>query len=248
MRLQLQAIRYHLPRFSLFAQRSDDDSILPWHCGFICTTNHPLSARPTFGNRSPTSRAKASRNTALGAAADRRPPRLLPRVSLPRLASSAATLGVFSEKPGADKKPGSAGWYNAAASDWRPPAKPVRLPERQRHAFSNECRDKGDRDHQAGSGSLTWWFTGLAGASYRMLPVKWCGCAQTDRRGLRDHGHRHQQGCDHRGASRAGERRDCQHHQGDGRGRLGAVDPGAGRCRCWLTAPRRWRTAISAPI
>ncbi|MRT44571.1 bifunctional NADH-specific enoyl-ACP reductase/trans-2-enoyl-CoA reductase, partial [Xylella fastidiosa subsp. multiplex] len=29
----------------------------------------------------------------------------------------ADTLGVFFEKPGTEKKPGTAGWYNAAAFD-----------------------------------------------------------------------------------------------------------------------------------
>ena len=54
----------------------------------------------------------------------------------------AATLGVFFEKPGTDKKPGSAGWYNSAAFDKH--AKQAGLYSRSINgdAFSNAVRDQ----------------------------------------------------------------------------------------------------------
>ena len=38
-----------------------------------------------------------------------------PRALRQRLARGAATIGVFFEKPGTERKPGTAGWYNSAA-------------------------------------------------------------------------------------------------------------------------------------
>ena len=55
--------------------------------------------------------------------------------------SGAATLGVFFEKPGSEKRPGSAGWYNTCA--FTKYAKEAGLYARNVNAdaFSNECRD-----------------------------------------------------------------------------------------------------------
>lgn len=56
--------------------------------------------------------------------------------------SGAATLGVFFEKPGSEKRPASAGWYNTCA--FTKYAKEAGLYARNINAdaFSNECRAK----------------------------------------------------------------------------------------------------------
>lgn len=56
--------------------------------------------------------------------------------------SGAATLGVFFEKPGTEKRPGTAGWYNSAA--FTKFAKEAGLYARNINgdAFSDECRQK----------------------------------------------------------------------------------------------------------
>ena len=56
--------------------------------------------------------------------------------------SDAATIGVFFEKPGTDKKTGSAGWYNAAAFDKAAKEAGLYAKSINGDAFSNECRDK----------------------------------------------------------------------------------------------------------
>jgi len=56
--------------------------------------------------------------------------------------SGAATLGVFFEKPGSQKRPGTAGWYNTCA--FTKYAKEANLYAKNVNAdaFSNECREK----------------------------------------------------------------------------------------------------------
>ena len=56
--------------------------------------------------------------------------------------SDAATIGVFFEKPGTDKKTGSAGWYNAAAFDKAAKEAGLYAKSINGDAFSNESRDK----------------------------------------------------------------------------------------------------------
>lgn len=56
--------------------------------------------------------------------------------------SGAATIGVFFEKPGTDAKPGSAGWYNAAAFDEAAKSEGLYSKSINGDAFSDECRDE----------------------------------------------------------------------------------------------------------
>ena len=56
--------------------------------------------------------------------------------------SGAATIGVFSEKPGTDTKPGSAGWYNSAAFDEAAKREGLYSKSINGDAFSDECRDE----------------------------------------------------------------------------------------------------------
>lgn len=54
--------------------------------------------------------------------------------------SKAATIGVFFEKEGTDKKPGSAGWYNSAAFDKLAKEEGLYAKSINADAFSDECR------------------------------------------------------------------------------------------------------------
>ncbi len=54
----------------------------------------------------------------------------------------AATIGVFFEKPGTDKKPGTAGFYNAAAFDKLAHEAGLYAKSLNGDAFSNEAKQK----------------------------------------------------------------------------------------------------------
>jgi enoyl-[acyl-carrier protein] reductase/trans-2-enoyl-CoA reductase (NAD+) len=54
----------------------------------------------------------------------------------------AATIGVFFEKPGTEKKPGTAGWYNSAAFDKFAKAEGLYSKSLNGDAFSNEAKQK----------------------------------------------------------------------------------------------------------
>lgn len=87
--------------------------------GFICVTAHPEGCRRNVADQIATTRAQGRRedgpkkvlvigaSTGYGLAA-----RIVAAFGF-----GADTLGVFLEKPGSTGKPGSAGWYNAAAFD-----------------------------------------------------------------------------------------------------------------------------------
>ncbi|ANB18180.1 enoyl-ACP reductase FabV [Dokdonella koreensis] len=112
--------------------------------GFICTTTHPegcarnvleqIRAVQAHGPRQdgPKRVLVVGASTGYGLAA---------RITA-AFGYGAATLGVFFEKPGADKKPGTAGWYNAAAFDRY--AKEAGLYSRSINgdAYSDEVRAK----------------------------------------------------------------------------------------------------------
>ena len=112
--------------------------------GFICTTTHPLGCEQNVLEQIRITQAQGVRadgpkrvlvigaSTGYGLAA---------RITA-AFGYGADTLGVFFEKPGTDKKPGSAGWYNSAAFDRR--AKQAGLYSRSINgdAFSDAVRDK----------------------------------------------------------------------------------------------------------
>ncbi|HEY9051538.1 MAG TPA: enoyl-ACP reductase FabV [Gammaproteobacteria bacterium] len=56
--------------------------------------------------------------------------------------SDASTIGVFLEKPGTEKKPGSAGWYNSAAFDKAAKAAGLYAKSFNGDAFSHEMKAK----------------------------------------------------------------------------------------------------------
>ena len=85
--------------------------------GFICTTTHPVGCEAHVQEQialvkkdgpianGPKKVLVIGASTGYGLAA---------RIAA-AFGANAATIGVFLEKPGTEKKPGSAGWYNSAA-------------------------------------------------------------------------------------------------------------------------------------
>ncbi|MGA9852090.1 MAG: enoyl-ACP reductase FabV [Gammaproteobacteria bacterium] len=93
--------------------------IKPRVWGFICTTAHPLGCELNVRDQINTTQVRGTRtdgpkrvliigaSTGYGLAA---------RITA-AFGFGAATLGVFFEKPGTERKTGTAGWYNSAAFD-----------------------------------------------------------------------------------------------------------------------------------
>jgi enoyl-[acyl-carrier protein] reductase/trans-2-enoyl-CoA reductase (NAD+) len=85
--------------------------------GFLCTTTHPVGCAENIQRQIRHVRDRGEiangpkRVLVLGASTGYG---LASRITA-AFGSSAATIGVFFEKPGTDRKPGTAGWYNAAA-------------------------------------------------------------------------------------------------------------------------------------
>jgi len=112
--------------------------------GFICTTTHPAGCALNVQDQIASTRARGVRrdgpkkvlvigaSTGYGLAA---------RISA-AFGFGADTLGVFFEKPGTEKKPGSAGWYNAAAFDQSAKAEGLYSRSINGDAFSDEVRAK----------------------------------------------------------------------------------------------------------
>jgi enoyl-[acyl-carrier protein] reductase/trans-2-enoyl-CoA reductase (NAD+) len=84
--------------------------------GFICTTSHPVGCAKSVKNQIEYIKAKgtidgAKKVLVIGASTGFG---LASRITA-AFGSNAATIGVFYEKPPAEGKPGSPGWYNSAA-------------------------------------------------------------------------------------------------------------------------------------
>ena len=115
--------------------------------GFICTTTHPLGCERNVAEQIATTRAntpeserdKGPKNVlVIGASSGYG---LAARVTA-AFGYGASTLGVFFEKPGTEKKPGTAGWYNAAAFDKFAKAEGLYSKAINGDAFSHEAREK----------------------------------------------------------------------------------------------------------
>lgn len=112
--------------------------------GFICTTAHPAgcaahvqeqidyvkSKGPITGG--PKSVLVIGSSTGYGLAS---------RI-VPAFGSGAATLGIFFEKPGSEKRPGSAGWYNSAAFEKAAAAEGLYSRSLNGDAFSHELKEQ----------------------------------------------------------------------------------------------------------
>ncbi|QEW05989.1 enoyl-ACP reductase FabV [Nitrincola iocasae] len=84
--------------------------------GFICTTTHPLGCEANIREQIEFTRAQPKvdgpkRVLVVGASSGYG---MSSRIAA-AFGSDASTIGVFFEKPGTEKKTGTAGWYNAAA-------------------------------------------------------------------------------------------------------------------------------------
>lgn len=112
--------------------------------GFICTTSHPSGCAANVQEQIKITQQQGEikngpkKVLVIGSSSGYG---LASRISA-AFGSGAATLGVFFEKPGTEKKTGSAGWYNTAAFDAE--AKKVGLYAKHINgdAFSNEAKEK----------------------------------------------------------------------------------------------------------
>lgn len=110
--------------------------------GFICTTTHPLGCELNVRDQIAATRAQGVRSDGpkkvlvIGASSGYG---LAARISA-AFGFGADTLGVFFEKPGTDKKPGTAGWYNSAAFDKFAKAEGLYSKSINGDAFSDEAR------------------------------------------------------------------------------------------------------------
>ncbi|OYQ69658.1 trans-2-enoyl-CoA reductase [Wohlfahrtiimonas chitiniclastica] len=112
--------------------------------GFICTTAHPTGCDAHVKAQIDYIRAKGplkdgpKRVLVIGASTGYG---LASRIEA-AFGSDAATIGVFFEKPGTEKKTGTAGWYNSAAFDKYAKAAGLYAKSINGDAFSNEVRAK----------------------------------------------------------------------------------------------------------
>ncbi|MFC3282865.1 enoyl-ACP reductase FabV [Litchfieldella rifensis] len=113
--------------------------------GFICTTTHPVGCEKNVLEQIEATRARGLDKTqgprkvlVIGASSGYG---LAARVTA-AFGYGADTLGVFFEKPGAEKKPGTAGWYNSAAFDKFAKAEGLYSKSINGDAFSHEARAK----------------------------------------------------------------------------------------------------------
>lgn len=118
--------------------------IAPKVRGFICTTTHPTGCFSNVKQQIEVTQKQGKikdgpkKVLVIGASTGYG---LASRITA-AFGCDAATIGVFFEKPGTDKKPGTAGWYNSAAFDKY--AKEANLYSKSINgdAFSDECRAK----------------------------------------------------------------------------------------------------------
>ncbi|MDP5292769.1 trans-2-enoyl-CoA reductase family protein [Oceanimonas sp. CHS3-5] len=112
--------------------------------GFICTTTHPVGCEANVREQIAYVKGKGTlaqgpkKVLVIGASTGYG---LASRINA-AFGSGAATIGVFFEKPGTEKKPGTAGWYNAAAFDKAAKEEGLYAKSVNGDAFSNECREK----------------------------------------------------------------------------------------------------------
>jgi enoyl-[acyl-carrier protein] reductase / trans-2-enoyl-CoA reductase (NAD+) len=112
--------------------------------GFICTTTHPTGCDLNVRDQIAATRALGKRDDGpkkvlvIGASSGYG---LAARISA-AFGFGADTLGVFFEKPGSEKKSGTAGWYNAAAFDRHAKAEGLYSKSINGDAFSDEARAK----------------------------------------------------------------------------------------------------------
>ncbi len=111
--------------------------------GFICTTTHPLGCEANIQEQIDFTRSQPKvdgpkRVLVIGSSSGYG---MSSRIAA-AFGSEAATIGVFFEKPGTEKKPGTAGWYNAAAFDRLAHKAGLYAKSINGDAFSHEAKQK----------------------------------------------------------------------------------------------------------
>ncbi|QLE84981.1 trans-2-enoyl-CoA reductase family protein [Shewanella sp. Scap07] len=118
--------------------------IKPKTRGFICTTTHPVGCEANVLEQINITKANGpvhngpKKVLVVGSSSGYG---LSSRIAA-AFGSNAATLGVFFEKPGTEKKPGTAGWYNSAAFDKFAKAEGLYSKSLNCDAFSHEAKQK----------------------------------------------------------------------------------------------------------
>lgn len=112
--------------------------------GFICTTTHPTGCEVNVKEQIEFTKRKGKvengpkKVLVIGSSSGYG---LCSRIAA-AFGSDAATIGVFFEKPGTEKKTGTAGWYNAAAFEKLAHEAGLYAKSINADAFANETRDK----------------------------------------------------------------------------------------------------------
>lgn len=112
--------------------------------GFICTTTHPTGCEANVREQIAYTKAQGpikngpKRVLVIGASSGYG---LSSRIAA-AFGSGASTLGVFFEKPGTEKKTGTAGWYNAAAFEKVAQEEGLYAKSINGDAFSHEARSR----------------------------------------------------------------------------------------------------------
>ncbi|WP_421864819.1 enoyl-ACP reductase FabV [Motiliproteus sp.] len=112
--------------------------------GFICTTTHPVGCDANVQQQIAYTQSKGKlengpkRVLVIGSSSGYG---LCSRIEA-AFGAGAATLGVFFEKPGTEKKAGTAGWYNSAAFDKAAKAAGLYSKSLNCDAFSHEAKQK----------------------------------------------------------------------------------------------------------
>ena len=112
--------------------------------GFICTTAHPAGCAENVKNQISVTQQQGALSNGpkkvliIGSSSGYG---LSSRITA-AFGSGAATIGVFFEKPGTEKKTGSAGWYNTAAFDAEAKKAGLYAKHVNGDAFSNEAKEK----------------------------------------------------------------------------------------------------------
>jgi enoyl-[acyl-carrier protein] reductase/trans-2-enoyl-CoA reductase (NAD+) len=114
--------------------------------GFLCTTTHPVGCAENVRRQADHVRSQGDmpagpkRVLVLGASTGYG---LASRITA-AFGSGAATIGVFFEKPGTERKPGTAGWYNSAGFHQLADEAGLYAKSLNGDAFSDEMKTKGD--------------------------------------------------------------------------------------------------------
>ncbi|OOE65371.1 trans-2-enoyl-CoA reductase [Salinivibrio sp. IB868] len=112
--------------------------------GFICTTTHPVGCEANVKEQIDYTKAQGpianapKRVLVVGASSGYG---LSSRIAA-AFGGGAATIGVFFEKPGTEKKPGTAGWYNSAAFDKFAKQEGLYSKSLNGDAFSHDAKQK----------------------------------------------------------------------------------------------------------